>query len=84
MMHKTNLRLVFHVYNHRYDDSHHPPYIDVFRTRIFQVGVGALAGSTIMLLTIPWCLSVYGGRVDLDSDGKANYRKTPKLSPQNA
>ncbi|CAE7747158.1 NCL [Symbiodinium microadriaticum] len=48
------------------------------------VGVGALAGSTIMLLTIPWCLSVYGGRVDLDATGNANYRKNPKLSPDNA
>lgn len=30
-----------------------------------DVGVGALAGSTIMLLTIPWFLSLYGGLVDL-------------------
>ncbi len=45
------------------------------------MGVGALAGSTIMLLTIPWALSVYGGRVDLDSNGNANYKRTPKLSP---
>lgn len=30
------------------------------------VGIGALAGSTIMLLTIPWCLSIIGGRVDID------------------
>lgn len=29
------------------------------------VGVGALAGSTIMLLTIPWTLSIIGGRVNL-------------------
>uniref|UniRef100_A0A7S4F8L6 EF-hand domain-containing protein n=2 Tax=Chrysotila carterae TaxID=13221 RepID=A0A7S4F8L6_CHRCT len=29
------------------------------------VGVGALAGSTIMLLTVPWGLSVFLGRVDL-------------------
>lgn len=50
-----------------------------------SVGVGALAGSTIMLLTIPWGLSVFAGRVDLvpDSDGKAiaNYRGVPKLTP---
>ena len=26
------------------------------------VGVGALAGSTIMLLTIPWFLSIVGGQ----------------------
>ena len=30
-----------------------------------NVGVGALAGSTIMLLTIPWFLSLWAGRVDL-------------------
>ena len=45
--------------------------------------MGALAGSTIMLLTIPWCLSVIGGRVDLDDQGRPNYRKSPKLSPEN-
>ncbi len=47
------------------------------------VGVGALAGSTIMLLTIPWFLSILGGRVDMDSTGRANYKKTPKLSQEN-
>lgn len=41
------------------------------------VGVGALAGSTIMLLTIPWFLSIVGGRVDI-VDGRANYRKPKK------
>lgn len=35
-------------------------------------GMGALAGSTVMLLTVPWVLCVYGGRVDL-IDGKAAY-----------
>lgn len=45
------------------------------------MGVGALAGSTIMLLTIPWFLSVVGGRVNIDaSTGKAVY-KNPKLVP---
>ena len=44
------------------------------------VGIGALAGSTIMLLTIPWCLSLIGGRVNLDADGKGNYVK-PKNAP---
>jgi len=34
-----------------------------------SVGVGALAGSTIMLLTLPWVLSVYAGQVDMDKDG---------------
>merc|ERR1712188_169559 len=43
------------------------------------VGVGALAGSTIMLLTVPWALSLWAGRVDLDADGKANYARKPKL-----
>uniref|UniRef100_M4BED1 EF-hand domain-containing protein n=1 Tax=Hyaloperonospora arabidopsidis (strain Emoy2) TaxID=559515 RepID=M4BED1_HYAAE len=38
-----------------------------------SVGVGALAGSTIMLLTIPWALSVYAGRVNLDANGRGNY-----------
>ena len=44
-----------------------------------SVGVGALAGSTIMLLTIPFAMSVYGGRVDL-VDGKPNYYGKPKLT----
>ena len=47
-----------------------------------SVGVGALAGSTIMLLTIPWGLSIYGGRVDLDADGVPDYRARPKLTPK--
>lgn len=33
-----------------------------------SVGIGALAGSTIMLLTIPWGLSVLAGSVGLRSD----------------
>jgi len=49
-----------------------------------SVGVGALAGSTIMLLTVPWGMSVWAGRVDLmkHSTGKveANYKGDPKLS----
>lgn len=43
------------------------------------VGVGALAGSTIMLLTVPWFLSVYAGRVDI-KHRHAMYRQRPKLS----
>ena len=39
-----------------------------------SVGVGALAGSTIMLLTLPWFLAVLGGRVDI-VNGRPNYRK---------
>jgi len=42
------------------------------------VGVGALAGSTIMLLCIPWLLSIYAGRVDIEN-GVCNYKKRPKL-----
>lgn len=45
-----------------------------------SVGVGALAGSTIMLLTVPWALSIYAGRVDLDDDGRTCYMNKPKLS----
>lgn len=42
------------------------------------VGVGALAGSTVMLLCIPWLLSIYAGRVDIEN-GVCNYKKRPKL-----
>ena len=45
-----------------------------------SVGVGALAGSTIMLLTVPWSLSVVAGRVDYKG-GAPSYRGKPKLSP---
>jgi Ca2+-binding EF-hand superfamily protein/Ca2+/Na+ antiporter len=44
-----------------------------------NVGIGALAGSTIMLLTAPWFLSVLGGRVNMNN-GVASYR-APKLEP---
>jgi len=43
------------------------------------VGVGALAGSTIMLLTVPWFLAVLGGRVDIEK-GKCLYNNSPKVS----
>jgi len=46
------------------------------------VGVGALAGSTIMLLTVPWALSIYAGRVDFDRNGDPNYFAKPKVSPK--
>lgn len=45
-----------------------------------SVGIGALAGSTIMLLTIPWALSVIAGRVDI-VNGKTTYKTSPKLTP---
>jgi len=41
------------------------------------VGVGALAGSTIMLLTLPWVLSFYGGKVDM-FDCPIGYGKSRK------
>lgn len=40
-----------------------------------NVGVGALAGSTVMLLTLPWFLSIWKGRVTI-KDGAPNYRAT--------
>jgi Ca2+/Na+ antiporter len=39
-----------------------------------QVGVGALAGSTIMLITLPWFIAVYAGRVAIQ-DGECIYSK---------
>uniref|UniRef100_A0A7S0ZIS2 EF-hand domain-containing protein n=1 Tax=Timspurckia oligopyrenoides TaxID=708627 RepID=A0A7S0ZIS2_9RHOD len=42
-----------------------------------SVGVGALAGSTIMLLTVPWFLSVVGGRVSILPNGQTNYKRVP-------
>eukprot|EP00759_Apiculatamorpha_spiralis_P004291 PhF_6_TR12578/c0_g1_i2/m.19770 len=46
-----------------------------------NVGIGALVGSTIVLLTVPWSLCIYSGRVNMDSDGTARYKDNPKLSP---
>lgn len=48
-----------------------------------SVGVGALAGSTIMLLTLPWLLSVVAGRVDCDSTGNPGYHSPPRLAAAN-
>ena len=48
--------------------------------KTLSIGVGALAGSTIMLLTVPWALSVYRGRVDFSGpDEMPNYKGVPKL-----
>eukprot|EP00568_Trieres_chinensis_P011135 CAMPEP_0183296976 /NCGR_PEP_ID=MMETSP0160_2-20130417/4368_1 /TAXON_ID=2839 ORGANISM="Odontella Sinensis, Strain Grunow 1884" /NCGR_SAMPLE_ID=MMETSP0160_2 /ASSEMBLY_ACC=CAM_ASM_000250 /LENGTH=381 /DNA_ID=CAMNT_0025458689 /DNA_START=108 /DNA_END=1249 /DNA_ORIENTATION=- len=47
-----------------------------------SIGVGALAGSTIMLLTIPFSLSLFAGRVDLDDKKVPLYTKKPKLHQQ--
>jgi Ca2+-binding EF-hand superfamily protein len=44
-----------------------------------SVGVGALAGSTIMLLTATWYMAMMGGRVDI-VDGQAQYKAADKLS----
>jgi len=49
-----------------------------------DVGIGALAGSTISLLTIPWFLVVFAGRVNMDPTTGAALYKSPKLSPENA
>lgn len=38
-----------------------------------RVGMGALAGSTVMLLTVPWFLAILGGRVDVGQDEKCLY-----------
>ena len=49
-----------------------------------SVGVGALAGSTIMLLTVSWSLCVFAGRVDIHTDGTLAYLSKPKLKPKNS
>lgn len=46
-----------------------------------KVGVGALAGSTVMLLTLPWFLSVLAGRVSIKEDGKLNYHAPKDAGP---
>ena len=46
-----------------------------------SVGVGALAGSTIMLLSVPFSLSVWAGRVNIDPNTNLpNYLAKPKLT----
>lgn len=39
-----------------------------------RTGVGALAGSTIMLLTMPWLIAVFSGRVSIVDD-KLTYKR---------
>lgn len=47
------------------------------------VGVGTLAGSTIMLLTVPWALGVYLNRRELDPrTGKAGQIRNPETGKQ--
>jgi hypothetical protein len=47
-----------------------------------DIGVGALAGSTIMLLTIPWFMSVYSGRVSFVDAGPGLARASPYSRPK--
>ena len=42
-----------------------------------KVGVGTLAGSTIMLLTLPWFACAWAGRVDLIGGGAAGAKEAP-------
>lgn len=44
-----------------------------------KVGVGALAGSTIMLLTIPWFMSILAGQVPIEN-GKPIYSKRKRAA----
>ena len=46
-----------------------------------NVGVGALAGSTIMLLTIPWSLSILLGSVPIDKGVAVYSRRREKVQP---
>lgn len=46
-----------------------------------SVGVGALAGSTIMLLTLPWFLAILAGRVNL-KNGVPTYKRPPQADPK--
>eukprot|EP01038_Epipyxis_sp_PR26KG_P014308 gene14308-19192_t len=47
-----------------------------------SVGMGSLAGSTVLLLTIPWFVSIYTGRVNIDKLNQPKYT-VPKLIPPN-
>jgi len=40
-----------------------------------SVGVGALAGSTVMLLTLPWFAALVSGRVSINKKGVATYKR---------
>jgi len=46
-----------------------------------SVGVGALAGSTVMLLTLPWAMCIFAGRVDLDPVTGLPVYKKPANAP---
>jgi len=49
-----------------------------------SVGVGALAGSTIMLLTIPWGLSILLGRVDIRKRSHTRRARTTTQAGESA
>eukprot|EP01013_Petalomonas_cantuscygni_P031123 TRINITY_DN57274_c0_g1_i1.p1 TRINITY_DN57274_c0_g1~~TRINITY_DN57274_c0_g1_i1.p1 ORF type:complete len:607 (-),score=155.12 TRINITY_DN57274_c0_g1_i1:239-2059(-) len=51
--------------------------IDTVQEQV-AVGVGALAGSTIMLLTIPWAMTIWFGRVSI-MKGVPNYHRPPSV-----
>jgi Ca2+/H+ antiporter len=44
-----------------------------------SVGVGAIAGSTIMLLTIPWAVAIFAGRVSICNIQPGGYKCKLKL-----
>jgi hypothetical protein len=45
-----------------------------------KVGIGALAGSSILALSLAFGSMIIAGRVDLDDNGDAIYNKRPKLT----
>ena len=47
-----------------------------------NVGMGTLAGSTVMVLSLPWAAALIVGRVDLSADGRtAQYgKRAPRLT----
>lgn len=45
------------------------------------VGVGALAGSTILLVTIPWAVSIFAGRVSITKTS-SNYTRPPGVKAE--
>lgn len=60
----------------------HSHQFNFFVSEQLNVGIGTLAGSTIMLLTMPWFLSILGGRVNLDPTTRQPlYKNIPKLDP---
>lgn len=46
-----------------------------------DVGVGVLAGTTIMVLTVPWACAIYFGRAPLGPDGQPDYSKANQEAP---